>query len=67
MSKTVSVVFQVLGYQLLIAMITTIRIQDTLVFDPPFVGRAVLGGLGMILLLAGSLSYRKHTATEKKD
>ena len=67
MSKTVSVVFQVLGYQFLIAMITTIRIPDILVFDPPFIGRAVLGVLGILLVLAGSLSYRKHIATEKKD
>ena len=67
MSKTVSVVFQVLGYQSLIAMITTIRIQDILVFDPPFVGRLVIGVLGILLVFAGSLSYRKHTATEKKD
>lgn len=67
MSKAVSVFFQILGYQCLIAMITTIRIPDILVFDLPFVGRAVLGFLGFLLVLAGRIFYRKHRATEKVD
>lgn len=67
MSRTVSIVVQVLGCQALLAMITTIRIPDILVFDPPFAGRAVLGVLGLLLILAGSLSHRTHTATEKRD
>ena len=48
-------------------MVTTIRIEDILVFNPPFAGRAVLGVLGIVLVLAGALSYWKHAATEKKE
>jgi hypothetical protein len=66
MSKTISIVAQVLGYQFLIAMITTIRLKDVLVFDPPFVVRAVFGVFGMLMVFAGSFYYRMHLRNEKK-
>ena len=67
MSKILSVILQVFGYQLLIAMITTIRIEDTLVFNSPFAGRAVLFVSGMALLLVGSILFRKHASAEKTN
>ena len=70
MPHTLAIVLQVLGYELLLAMITTVRIENTLVFDLPFPIRATLGLVGIVFVLTGAYAPRRRRAggtVEKSD
>ena len=64
MNRTLGIVLQVLGFEMGLLMVTTLRINDMIVFDIPFVARVVLGIVGLILVVVGSLAPRRvDTAT----
>jgi len=47
-------------------MITTIRIENMVVFDVPFPVRAVIGVIGLALVLVGALGLRRAAKHESK-
>ena len=66
MNHTLAIVLQVLGYECMLAMMTTIRIENVFVFDVPFPVRAVIGIIGMALVLVGAFGFRRSEKHESK-
>ena len=66
MNRTIAIVLQVLGCECILAMITTIRIENMVVFDVPFLARAVIGIIGMALVIVGAFGLRRPKNHESK-
>jgi len=66
MNRTVTIVLQVLGFECVIAMITTVRIENLVVFDVPIPVRAVIGIIGMALVIVGAFGFRRTKIYEAK-
>jgi Na+-translocating ferredoxin:NAD+ oxidoreductase RnfA subunit len=64
MNQTLAIVLQVFGYQLLLAMVTTIRIENVVVFDIPLSFRGIIGLCGIALVLTGAIGMRRSTHRE---
>lgn len=59
MNRTIAIALQVLGYECLLAMVTTIRIENFVVFDISFPVRVVVGSVGLALVLMGKMGLRR--------
>jgi len=67
MNRCTAIALQVLGYECLVAMITTIRIENSIVFDVSFPVRAGLGAIGVMLVLTGALGSRRPECDDMKS
>lgn len=55
MNRTLTIVLQVFGYLCLLAMSTTIQIEQIVKFEPPVLVRVTVGLIGISLLLIGAI------------